>query len=213
MHMRQTSSPPSQELRNSTDSHEPGENATLGEKKQTVIHQLFKMVDLYQLHSTGIKKMIDNRGQNHLQRSNGMSGGWALKDFHPAHIWNIQFHRSTVVFSKFSLNYPLCNTIIWRIITCSLGDLGFSFFLLLKMTGALPREQPTELIPDNLWCTSYTTPRPPRSSLTFLQINFKGKGRQPLTSEAIQTALISSEFFYVLKEGFSPDTFSGERFG
>lgn len=50
------------------------------------------------------------------------------------------------------------NTIIRRIITCSLGDLGYSSFLLLTTTGALPREQPRELISDNPWFTSSIPP-------------------------------------------------------
>lgn len=81
---------------------EPGENVTLGEMKQTVwsisCSSLWICTSSSQLKW---KRWLTIGGRTVLRRSNGVSGGRDLKDFRRAHIWNIQFCRSTVVFPKF----------------------------------------------------------------------------------------------------------------
>lgn len=99
---------------------------------------------------------------------------WRTFTQHTFEIFNFTDQQLSFPSSAWIILYS--NTIIWRIITCSPGDLGFSFFLLLKMTGALPGEQPTELIPDNLRCTSYTAPPPHALLWRFCKSILKAKG-------------------------------------
>lgn len=119
------------------------------------------------------KRWLAKGGKTVLQRSNGVSGGWALKDFHPAHIWNIQFLWSTVIFSKFSLNYPL-----WQ--HHYLGDyymlcrrFGFFIFPIVDNSGSAPKRTAHRI---DSWQSMMHLLHSPHSSLTLLQINLKAGG-------------------------------------
>lgn len=82
----------------------------------------------------------------------GYQVGRELRDFHKAHIWNIQFSTDQQLPFSNSDWIILCGDAIM------LGDLVYSSCLLLTMTGALPREPPRELISDNPWFTSLRPP-------------------------------------------------------
>lgn len=86
--------------------------------------------------------------------------GWVV--YTKAHIWNIQFSNDQLLpFSNLDWIILYGKAIIPGIITCSPGDLVYSFCLLLTVTGAVPGEQPAELISDNPWFTSSSPPTPP----------------------------------------------------
>lgn len=171
--MRQPTSPTSQELRSSTDSWWAWRKCNTGrDETDSVIHQLFKLVDLYQLLSAEMKKMIDNWGRTVLQRSNGVSGGRELKDIQQAHIWNIQFCQSTVVFSKFSLKYPLWQhhyledyyMLSWRF--------GFYGFPIVECDWSAPQRTAHRI---DFWQSLMHLLQSSHSSLMLLQINLKAE--------------------------------------
>lgn len=160
MHMRQTSSPTNQELRNSTDSRWAWRKCNTGGRWN-------RLCEPSAVQACGfVPAPLSWNGKDDWQQGAELlsrevmgcqvGGLWRTFTLHTFEIFIFADQQLSFPSSAWIILYS--NTIIWRFITCSPGDLGFSFFLLLTMMGALPREQPTELIPDNLWCTSYTSP-------------------------------------------------------
>lgn len=136
-------------------SNEPGENVKQGKMKQTVWSMSCSTSWIPNSSSERQWKGWLTHGRRGQREEMGYQVGECSGIFTKAHVWNIQF--STDQQLPFSSSYWIIlygNTITLRIITCSPGDLVYSSCLLLTMTGALPREQPRELISDNPWFTS-----------------------------------------------------------
>ena len=134
------------------------------------------------------KRWLTIGGRAVLQRSNGVSGGWALKDFHPAHIWKIQFRRSTVVFSKFSLNYPLWQHHYLEDYYMLSRRFGFFIFPIVDNDRSAPQRTANRI---DSWQSMMYLLHSPHSSLTLLQINLKAEGN----SHSHQMPYKPSQFF------------------
>lgn len=169
-------------------SNEPGENVKQGKMKQTVwsiscsTSWISNSSSELQWKSwltsgtgwTGAERWLREEKAYQVGESSGI--------FTKAHVWNIQFSTDQQLpFSSSDWIILYGNAIMLGIITCSPGDLVYSSCLLLTMTGALPREQPRELIFDNPWFTSSS---PPLFSDTPAN-QLKGRAWQLLTSHSI----------------------------
>lgn len=169
-------------------SNEPGENVKQGKMKQTVWSISCSTSWLTNSSSepqwkswltsgagwTGAEQRLRDEMGYQVEESSGI--------FTKKHVWNIQFSTDQQLpFSSLDWIILYGNAIMLGIITCSPGDLVYSSCLLLTMTGALPREQPRELISDNPWFTSSSPPLFSDTSANQL----KGRVWQLLTSYSI----------------------------
>lgn len=111
------------------------------------------------------------------KKENQVTGGfWDSPQTHNSEILNLQLINS-FLFSNPDWIMSYGNVIVLEITTCSAEDLVYSSGPLLMMTGALPGEQPGELISDNPWVS--------HSLMTLLQIISKAGGWRRLTSQSI----------------------------
>lgn len=176
--MRQTSSPTSKELRNSTDSWWAWRKCNTGGKWNRLCDPSAVQAHGFVPASLNWNEKDDWQKVAKLFSREVMGyqvgGLWTFtQDFHPAHIWNIQFLWSTVIFSKFSLNYPL-----WQ--HHYLGDyymlcrrFGFFIFPIVDNSGSAPQRTAHRI---DSWQSMMHLLHSPHSSLTLLQINLKAGG-------------------------------------
>lgn len=166
-------------------SNEPGENVKQAKMKQTVwsiscsTSRICNRSSELQLNSWLTSGVGWTRAEQWLRGDREVSGSVQL--YTKAHV-NIEFSSDQqLLYSGSDWIILYSNAIMFGIITCALGDLVYSSCLLLTMTGALPWEQPTELIFDN---PCFTSSGPPLFSDTPAN-QLKGRAWQLLTSHTI----------------------------
>lgn len=166
--------------------NEPGENVKEGKMKQT-LWSISCSASWISNSSSELqwKSWLTRRGRGQncgWEKRWGIRWGraWGFSQKHTSEIFNLALINSCL-FQAQDWIILYGNAIMLGIITCSPGDLVYSSCLLLTMTEALPREQPRELISDNLWFTSSS---PPLFSDTLAN-QLKGRAWQLLTSYSI----------------------------
>lgn len=167
-------------------SNEPGENVKEGKMKQTlwsISCSTSWISNSSSARQSAFSLQLRGRGQNCGWEKRGdirWVSAWGFSQKHMSEIFNLTLINSCL-FQAQDWIILYGNAIMLGIITCSPGDLVYSSCLLLTMTGALPREQPRELISDNPWFTSSS---PPLFSDTLAN-QLKGRVWQLLTSYSI----------------------------
>lgn len=169
---------------------EPGENATLREMKQTAwsisCSSSWICTSSSQLKW---KRWLTIGGRPVLRGSNGVPGGRDLKDFHWTHVWNIQFLRSTVVFSKFGLNHPIWQHHCLEDYYMLSKRFGFFIFPVVDSDCSTPQRTAHRI---DFWQSLMHLLQSPPLFSDALANQFKGRGWQPLTSTATQPPVIPS---------------------